>query len=183
MVVTVICVMMRVVFGSGSSVVVCLLRNQLRVSSVCNHLHLPTMPFVGSVSFHHALATRHDILIIGNPLGPGSIQFVCFAPLSALVFAVIGGVPTPPLFAVTLLAMHGAPPFPPVLVPNILPAAVGIGLFQIRELCGYVITLLPGQGHFEYTSPRMGQVIATNTIRIRSQVRSSIEVCGKFLKH
>jgi hypothetical protein len=142
-----------------------------------------TMTLVGSVSFHHPLAERHDILIIGNPLGPGHIQFMCLAPPSALVFAVVGGIPAPPMFVVTLHAVHRAPPFLPALVPNILPAAAGIGLFQIWELREYVITLLPGQGQFRYTSPRTGQVIVSNTIHIRAQVQSSVEVCGKFLNH
>ncbi|EDR12151.1 uncharacterized protein LACBIDRAFT_323228 [Laccaria bicolor S238N-H82] len=85
------------------------------------------MPFVGSVSFHHPFAVRQDIQIIGNPLGIGHIQFLCIAPPSALVYAVIGGVPAPPIFVVTLHAIRRAPVIPPIILHNMMAAAAGVG--------------------------------------------------------
>ena len=70
------------------------------------------------------------------------MQFVCHGPPSALVFAVFGGVISPPIFTVTLHAIYQAPHFPPAPIPNILPAGAGIALFQIWELRDYLITLL-----------------------------------------
>lgn len=134
------------------------------------------MPFVGSVSFHHPFAVRQDIQIIGNPLGIGHIQFLCIAPPSALVYAVIGGVPAPPIFVVTLHAIRRAPVIPPIILHNMMAAAAGVGLFHIWEQREYIIRLLPGQGQFQYTSPRTGQIIVTNTIHIRSQVQSSVQM-------
>lgn len=39
------------------------------------------MPFIGSVSFHHILAARHDIVVVGHPLGLGRLWFLCLAEL------------------------------------------------------------------------------------------------------
>jgi len=57
-------------------------RNKLKYYLLAGvHTVLFRMPFIGSVSFHHLLAERQDILIIGNPLGQGHMQFVCHGPL------------------------------------------------------------------------------------------------------
>jgi hypothetical protein len=90
------------------------------------------------------------------------VHFYCPAPQAVFVYATLNNVILPPKFTPTQNSSNQIP-IPPKLVQNLMPDGVA-AIFHISHHCDYDITLLPGQGNFEYTSPHTGHVMLSNNL-------------------
>jgi hypothetical protein len=64
-----------------------------------------------------------------------------------------------------------------MVLPTITP---GIPIYKMRELHGYTLTMLHGQGQFQYTAIT-GVVHAHPSIEVRPQVQSAVFIGGNTL--